>query len=72
MRSTKKSTSAKTQKSIEIIEDVWINCVPTFLTADQTLGLRAAGVPFNTENICGEYGPLLFFLFSICPTIQAD
>ena len=53
----------ETQKPIEIVGDVWINCVPTFLTADETLRLRAAAVPFNTENLCGEYGPLLFFLF---------
>ena len=58
----KEVDESETQKSIEIVGDVWINCVPTFLTADETLRLRAAAVPFNTENLCGEYGPLLFFL----------
>ena len=59
----KEVDECETQKPIEIVGDVWINCVPTFLTADETLRLRAAAVPFNTENLCGEYGPLLFFLF---------
>ena len=59
----KEVDECETQKPIAIVGDVWINCVPTFLTADETLRLRAAAVPFNTENLCGEYGPLLFFLF---------
>ena len=49
----------ETQKPIEIV-----GCVPTFLTADQTLRLRAAAAPFNTENLCGEYGPLFSFSLS--------
>ena len=59
----------ETQKSIELIEDVWISCVATFLSAHETLRLRAAAVPFNTENLCGEFGPLFFFLLE---HMQAD
>ena len=59
----KEVDECETQKPIAIVGDVWTNCVPTFLTADEPLRLRAAAAPFNTENLCGEYGPLLFFLF---------
>ena len=60
------------QKSIGIDEDIWINSVATFLTASEALRLRAVAVPFNTNHICGEYGPLLFFLSPNMSTIQPD
>ena len=37
--------------------------VAKFLSTRETLRLRAAAVLFNTESLCGEFGPLLFFLF---------
>ena len=59
----------ETQKSIELIEGVWVRCVATFLSAHETLRLRAAAVPINTENLCGEFEPLFFFLLK---HMQAD
>ena len=63
----KEVDECETQKTIEIIEDVWVNCVATFLSAREALRLRAAAVPSNNENHRGEFGPLLFF--STSPTM---
>ena len=61
---SKEVDECETQKSIEIIEDAWVSGVARFLSAREVLRLRAAAVPFNTENLCGEFGPLLFFLLA--------
>ena len=50
-----------------IDEETWIHNIAKFLTASEALRLRADANPFNNDYICGEYGPLLFFLLSeIC------
>ena len=60
----KEVDECETQEPIEIVGDAWISCLPSFLTADETLRLRAAAAPFNTENLCGEFGPLFSFSLS--------
>ena len=62
----------ETRQLIAIDEEIWINSIAMFLTASEALRLRAVAIPFNNEYICGEYGPLLFFLSRNMSTTQSD
>ena len=44
------------------MREVWIHRIPMFLTLDEALQLRVLSNMFNSDHICGEYGPLLLFL----------
>ena len=51
-----------TRQPIAIDEETWIHSIAKFLTASEALRLRVVATEFNNDYICGEYGPLLFFL----------
>ena len=57
---------------IAIDEGTWINNIAKFLTVSEALRLRVVATPFNNDYICGEYGPLLFFLSRNMSTTQSD
>ena len=62
----------ETRQPIAIDEETWIHSIAKFLTASEALRLRAVANPFNNDYICGEYGPLLFFLSRNMSTTQSD
>ena len=47
---------------LEAFEEIWINSIAEYLSMNEALRLRAVGNLFNNDYICGEFGPLLFFL----------
>ena len=55
----------ETGQPITIDEETWIHSIAKFLTTREALRLRAVANTFNNDYICGEYGPLLFFLSRI-------
>ena len=57
---------------IAIDEGTWTNNIAKFLTVSEALRLRVVATPFNNDYICGEYGPLLFFLSRNMSTTQSD
>ena len=62
----------ETLQPMAIDEETWIHNIAKFLTASEALRLRAVANPFNNYYICGEYGPLLFFLSRNMSTTQSD
>ena len=60
------------RQPIAIDEETWIHSIAKFLTVREALRLRAVGNLFNNDYICGEYGPLLFFLSRNMSTTQSD
>ena len=58
----KRDDKFESGQPIAIDEGTWINNIAKFLTVYEALRLRGAAAQFNNEHICGEYGPLLFFL----------
>ena len=55
----------ETGQPITIDEETWIHSIAKFLTTREALRLRAVANTFNNDFLCGEYGPLLFFLSRI-------